>query len=277
MKKIIAALVAMMMFVPAFALADDAAPAATEVPAVSEQAEDDDGMAIAISTDLDWYELSNDSTVLTVRMPALADEDEGYEWSFEIWDSTIELLTSETTTDDEGNALWVASFRSTATAEADTGICLKYAKGDAFPMVDIDMFVKLSADGKIEVSDVALEDNTWLYVDEDGKTLYAALYANPTNGYEWSWISDPADALNSVLDEYVANETPEGVDDMDGMWYAGFQAAEGKSGDVVLTFNYTQSGSETPSESNIVNLTVAEDGTITINSVYGIAPLDAAE
>ena len=46
---------------------------------------------------------------------------------------------------------------------------------------------------------------------------------------------------------------------------------------VCRTLNYTQAGSETPDVSNIVNLAVADDGTITIKSVDSIMPLTAAE
>ena len=102
MKKIIAALAAIMMFVPAFSLAEEAAPAAADEPAAmaeAEAVEDEVGDELNVEAEEGgWYELSEDGTVLTVRLPMMASED-GYEWSFEAEDgSPLELLTNETTT-----------------------------------------------------------------------------------------------------------------------------------------------------------------------------------
>lgn len=283
MKKIIAALTAIMMFVPAFSLAEEAAPAAADEPAAmaeAEAVEDEVGDELnAEAEEGGWYELSEDGTVLTVRLPMMASED-GYEWSFEAEDgSPLELLTSETTTDADGDSMWVGSFRSTATADAAAVLTFKYAKGDNFPALQCLLLTSLTADSKIAVESANVEDYTWLEVDaEDGKTLYIGLEANETTGYSWSWITDRDGALNMVLDTYISGD--DGDDEVvgtDGMWFSAFSAAEGITGDVTLTLNYTQAGSETPAVSNIIDLAVADDGTITIKSVYSIMPLTAAE
>ena len=283
MKKIIAALTAIMMFVPAFSLAEEAAPAAADEPAAmaeAEAVEDEVGDELnAEAEEGGWYELSEDGTVLTVRLPMMASED-GYEWSFEAEDgSPLELLTSETTTDADGDPRWVGSFRSTATADAAAVLTFKYAKGDNFPALQCLLLTSLTADSKIAVESANVEDYTWLEVDaEDGKTLYIGLEANETTGYSWSWITDRDGALNMVLDTYISGD--DGDDEVvgtDGMWFSAFSAAEGITGDVTLTLNYTQAGSETPAVSNIIDLAVADDGTITIKSVYSIMPLTAAE
>ena len=109
MKKIIAALAAIMMFVPAFSLAEEAAPAAADEPAAmaeAEAVEDEVGDELnAEAEEGGWYELSEDGTVLTARLPMMNSED-GYEWSFEAEDgSPLELLTSETTTDEDGSSV----------------------------------------------------------------------------------------------------------------------------------------------------------------------------
>ena len=217
--------------------------------------------------------------MLTVRLPMMASED-GYEWSFEAEDgSPLELLTNETTTDEDGDPMWVGSFRSTATADAAAVLTFKYAKGDNFPALQCLLLTSLTADSKIAVESANVEDYTWLEVDdEDGKTLYIGLEANETTGYSWSWITDRDGALNMVLDTYISDD--DGDDEvvgMGGMWFSAFSAAEGITGDVTLTLNYTQASSETPDVSNIVDLAVADDGTITIKSVYSIMPLTAAE
>ena len=283
MKKIIAALAAIMMFVPAFSLAEEAAPAAADEPAAmaeAEAVEDEVGDELnAEAEEGGWYELSEDGTVLTVPLPMMASED-GYEWLFEAEDgSPLELLTSETTTDEDGDPMWVGSFRSTATADAAAVLTFKYAKGDNFPAFQCLLLTSLTADSKIAVESANVEDYTWLEVDdEDGKTLYIGLEANETTGYSWSWITDRDGALNMVLDTYISDD--DGDDEvvgMGGMWFSAFSAAEGITGDVTLTLNYAQAGSETPDVSNIVNLAVADDGTITIKSVDSIMPLTAAE
>ena len=172
--------------------------------------------------------------------------------------------------------MWVGSFRSTATADAAAVLTFKYAKGDNFPAFQCLLLTSLTADSKIAVESANVEDYTWLEVDdEDGKTLYIGLEANETTGYSWSWITDRDGALNMVLDTYISGDD-EGVG-MGGMWFSAFSAAEGITGDVTLTLNYAQAGSETPDVSNIVNLAVADDGTITIKSVDSIMPLTAAE
>lgn len=65
-------------------------------------------------SETEWYELSDDECVITLRLP-LANDDE---WTFEISEpKTIELLTMETIGDEPGEdapeKLWVASFRAT--------------------------------------------------------------------------------------------------------------------------------------------------------------------
>ena len=60
-----------------------------------------------------WYALSNDDTVLTVRLPVAADS--GASWDFEISNpNALELLTMETTERDaSAEETWVASFAGT--------------------------------------------------------------------------------------------------------------------------------------------------------------------
>lgn len=69
--------------------------------------------ALGESGNAGWYELSNDDTVLTVRLPVEADSGAG--WVYEISDpDALELLTMETTEDAQGaGGEWVASFAGT--------------------------------------------------------------------------------------------------------------------------------------------------------------------
>lgn len=83
-----------------------------------------------------WYELDEESRVLTVRLPA--NPTTGYEWSFDISDpAALELLAMEYTGDQADEQMvgaggqWVASFYSTleGTGEADLTLTYQRAGG----------------------------------------------------------------------------------------------------------------------------------------------------
>ena len=81
----------------------------------------------------DWYELSEDETVLTITLPANATT--GYEWDFVISDpETFELVTQEYvqekgSQDREGaGGTWVASFMGTFKKAGSVDLTLNYKR-----------------------------------------------------------------------------------------------------------------------------------------------------
>ena len=80
-----------------------------------------------------WYELDEESRVLTVRLPA--NPTTGYEWNFDISDpAALELLTMEYTGDEADEQMvgvggqWVASFYSTLEGTGEVDLTLTYQR-----------------------------------------------------------------------------------------------------------------------------------------------------
>ncbi len=80
-----------------------------------------------------WYELDEESRVLTVRLPA--NPTTGYEWNFNISDpAALELLTMEYTGDEADAQMvgvggqWVASFYSTLEGTGEVDLTLTYQR-----------------------------------------------------------------------------------------------------------------------------------------------------
>lgn len=80
-----------------------------------------------------WYELDEESRVLTVRLPA--NPTTGYEWNFDISDpAALELLTMEYTGDEADAQMvgvggqWVASFYSTLEGTGEVDLTLTYQR-----------------------------------------------------------------------------------------------------------------------------------------------------
>ena len=80
-----------------------------------------------------WYELQNDDTILTVRLPS--NPSTGYDWSYEISnDQAIELLTQEYVQDEAApdavgvGGTWVASFANFGSAFGEVTISFRYAR-----------------------------------------------------------------------------------------------------------------------------------------------------
>lgn len=80
-----------------------------------------------------WYELQNDDTILTVRLPS--NPSTGYDWSYEISNGqAIELLTQEYVQDEAApdavgvGGTWVASFANFGSAFGEVTISFRYAR-----------------------------------------------------------------------------------------------------------------------------------------------------
>ena len=80
-----------------------------------------------------WYELDEESRVLTVRLPA--NPTTGYEWNVNISDpAALELLTMEYTGDEADAQMvgvggqWVASFYSTLEGTGEVDLTLTYQR-----------------------------------------------------------------------------------------------------------------------------------------------------
>lgn len=161
MKKFVAVLLAVLMMMAGSVFAEGAAPQEAAAPA-------------------EWYELSAEDTVLTVRLPG--NTKNGLTWSFEISDSTaLELITQETIEgESEGMAgaptTLVASFMTTADTENTVSLILRCCdETDAEkPAVCTRVLeIRTSADNKLTVCSVLMQEPSadWVEFGDDGYIL----------------------------------------------------------------------------------------------------------
>ena len=93
----------------------------------------------------DWFELSAEDTVLTVRLPG--DEANGYAWNAEFSDEDVlELLTME-----YENGQWAASYKATGRKKGLTELRLSYEKDGAFPAATAVLDLSVNDAQKIEI------------------------------------------------------------------------------------------------------------------------------
>ena len=161
----------------------------------------------------DWFELSGDNTILTVRLPG--NSKDGMDWEFEISNpNALELITQEVIEgESEGMAgsptTYVGSFMSLASAENTVSLILRYVTDDpndaAFATRVLELNV--SADNVISVASV-LERNQsadWIEYDMDNFILTVRL-PEPENGSQ-KWEMS---ILNPEFFELITCETENG-------------------------------------------------------------------
>ncbi len=210
----------------------------------------------------DWFELSAENTVLTVRLPG--DETSGYAWNAELSDADVlELVTME-----YADGQWVASYKATGKKAGLAELCLSYEKEGAFPAATAVLDLSVSDAQKIEIESskyVETYADTWVEMSEDARTITVRLDANATTGYSWTYeIDDPA-VLELVTEEYVADENAEGLLGVGGEWVASFHGL--KAGTATLSLYYTGMDDEAPVDARMLEITVAEDTTLTLDFV----------
>lgn len=229
-----------------------------------------------------WYELSAEDTVLTVRLPS--NELSGLAWEYEISaPESMELITEETIVgEDQGvggtPTTFVASFR--AIGEKDDQVSLIFrltAEGEELPGMTYVLETSQDGEGRITLRSVyeQMQFGDWCEMSEDGKILTLRLPANATTGYEWSFtVLDPV--INCLTSEYVADEAAEGMVGVGGTFVASFNAREGQTGTTEIDLTYGR-GDEDIAESRSVTVTAKEDGTLSVDLVSTLTVFDAPE
>lgn len=109
-------------------------------------------------------------------------------------------------------------------------------------------------------------DSPWVEVTEE-MVLVVSLPANPSTGYEWSFLISKPDVLELITAEYV----PEGGSEMTvgqgGTWIASFRAVPGMSGDTDLVLSYQRTWETDPIKTRTLTLFISEDGSLEIRDV----------
>lgn len=112
--------------------------------------------------------------------------------------------------------------------------------------------------------DAAEEETPWYSMSEDGTVLTITLESNASTGYEWTYEASDK-ALEEVTSEYIESETTD-LAGAPGQWVISFKSAAAAQTDVELTLKYAR-GDEFPAYVYGLNLTLEQDGTMTVNGV----------
>ena len=210
----------------------------------------------------DWFELSAEDTVLTVRLPG--DEANGYAWNAEFSDEDVlELLTME-----YENGQWAASYKATGKKKGLTELRLSYEKDGAFPTATAVLDLSVNDAQKIEIESAKYVEtyaDTWVEMSEDARVLTVRLDANATTGYSWTYEIDNPAVLELVTAEYVPFENEEGLLGVGGEWVASFRGLT--AGTANLTLYYGSADDAAPVDTRTLEIAVAEDTTLTLNFV----------
>lgn len=210
----------------------------------------------------DWFELSAEDTVLTVRLPG--DEANGYAWNAEFSDEDVlELLTME-----YENGQWAASYKATGRKKGLTELRLSYEKDGAFPAATAVLDLSVNDAQKIEIESAKYVEtyaDTWVEMSEDARVLTVRLDANATTGYSWTYEIDNPAVLELVTAEYVPFENEEGLLGVGGEWVASFRGLT--AGTANLTLYYGSADDAAPVDTRTLEIAVAEDATLTLNFV----------
>ena len=210
----------------------------------------------------EWFELSAENTVLTVRLPG--DETDGYTWNGELSDADVlELLTMEYT-----DGQWVASYKATGEKTGLTELRLTYAKDGAFPAATAVLDLSVNDAQAIEIESAKYVEtyaDTWVEMSEDKTVLTVRLDANETTGYSWTYEIDNASVLELATEEYVPYENNEGLEGLGGEWVASFHGLT--AGTASLTLYYGSADDAAPVDTRTLEIVVAEDATLTLSFV----------
>ena len=190
----------------------------------------------------DWFELSAEDTVLTVRLPG--DEASGYAWNAEFSDE--------------------ATGRKTGLTE----LRLSYEKDGAFLAATAVLDLSVNDAQKIEIESAKYVEtyaDTWVEMSEDARVLTVRLDANATTGYSWTYEIDNPAVLELVTAEYVPFENEEGLLGVGGEWVASFRGLT--AGTANLTLYYGSADDAAPVDTRTLEIAVAEDTALTLNFV----------
>lgn len=228
-------------------------------------------LCAAASAEGDWYELSAEDSVLTVRLPA--NPSTGYQWEDFISDGTVlEMITSEYVQDEASEGMvgvggtYIASYRGLS--EGTTVLSLGYyGPGAEEPDDEFVLLVNVDAEGKIGV-DTAITDepssDEWMDLDQENNVVIANLPANTADGYFWtSEVSDP-EVLELVAEGYDEPDTEKCAENV---YSASFRLIGASEEEQVIHFGYgplDEEGSVLPVEVRVASLYINEEGQLEI-------------
>ena len=205
-----------------------------------------------------WYELSAEDGVLTVRLPLGDVQKES--WQFIVGNErVIELLTCEVIGDEaeEGTdgAMWVGSFKSFSAEEGRTVI--QFTRTDESGAVVEARMLHIAAAEDTSLSVVNAVENSFYYLNAERNTLNVSLAGNSTTGYSWGYAVSDADILTCTAEEYIAHPS-EGMEGVGGTYTARFEGSFEKTGIVTLVLAYARPWEGNAIEQHQIRLFVNE-------------------
>ena len=173
--------------------------------------------------------LNDEQTVLTVNLPV----EDGYEWRYEISDTTmLELITEET-----NNGEFAASFQGLFVS-GNVSLNLIYANDEGVDTkMGINMFINEA--NLIQFTSITNYDYEpdWCETANDD-TLIVRVEENASTGYSWS--TEIADESLVVIDssESVAGENEDGLLGVPGEFVIRFSCLSDVVGSTTITMTY---------------------------------------
>lgn len=210
----------------------------------------------------DWLELSAEDTVLTVRLPG--DEADGLAWRDELFsEDMLELLTMEYV-----DSQWIASYKATGSQTGLTELRLSYGRDGAFPAATAVLELSVNDEQKLAIESAKYVEtyaDTWLELSEDACVLTVRLDADDSAGYSWTHEIDDSSVLELVTAEYVPYEGDGDTESLGGEWVASFRGLT--AGTANLTLYYGSADDAAPVDTRMLEISVAEDTTLTLEFV----------
>ena len=229
-----------------------------------------------------WYELSAEDTVMTVRLPG--NELSGLAWEYEISaPESMELITEETIVgEDQGvggtPTTFVASFRAIGSEGDHVSLIFRLtAEGEESPAMTYILETTQDGAGRLTLNSVYEQTpfDDWCEMSEDNEALILRLPANATTGYEWSYeILDPV--IECQNSDYIPDKVEGDLVGVGGTYVASFSAVKGKAGTSEIDLTYAR-GEDEVAETRTVTVTADKDGRLLVDRVSTLRIFVVAE
>ncbi len=229
-----------------------------------------------------WYELSDEDRVVTVRLPS--NELSGLAWAYEISaPESMELITEETIEGEDrgvGGApnTFVASFRATGGEGDHVSLIFRLtAEGEEAPAMTYILETTQDGAGRLTLNSVYEQTpfDDWCEMSEDNEALILRLPANATTGYKWSYeILDPViECMNS---DYIPDKVEGDLTGVGGSYVASFSAVKDQTGTSEINLTYAR-GVDEVAETRSVTVTADADGKLLVDRVSTLRIFSAAK
>ncbi len=179
-----------------------------------------------------WFEKSNGDTVLTIKVPA--DIQQQKTWHYQASDKEIlELLTQETTTEDE-KEVWTASFKGTGEKAGDVDLLVTRTEENN----DIDLSYQAELDvAEDDTIRVLGAQKAWLTADSETGILTLNLPGNQELSDTWSYEIADTDVVELVNSTYIEEEDDKQDEVVtDGYWNGSFRGVT--EGETTMTLTH---------------------------------------